>query len=54
MCGMCIPIYDIEAMQVLQGHQELRSVESAPVLVKLALALQMVEQFAAVYCKSLA
>jgi hypothetical protein len=42
------PVNDIEAVQMLQGAQELGRIKPAPQLVKLALPLQVVEQLATV------
>ena len=43
-----IPIYDIETMQMFQGAQKFCCIESTSVLIELALALQVIEQFSAV------
>ena len=43
-----VAVYDVEAVQVLERAQELSSVEARAVLVELALALEVVEQLAAV------
>ena len=48
--GRDAPVDDVEHVQVLERAEELGGVEPAPVLVELALALEVVEQLSAVHC----
>lgn len=45
---LAIPIDDIEAVKVLQGTKKLSSIKPTSILIELALALQMIEQFTSV------
>jgi hypothetical protein len=43
-----VPIHNIELMQMLQRAKQLSSIKAAPLLVKPALSLKMVEELSAV------
>lgn len=43
-----LPIDNVEPMKMLQRAEKLSRVETATVLIELAFALQMVEQFTAI------
>lgn len=44
-----VPVYNVETVQVLERTKQFGSVETTSVFVKLALSLQVIEQFTTVY-----
>ena len=45
----CIPVDDIEAVQVLKSTKQLGRIKSTAVFVELAFPLKVIEQFTAIH-----